>query len=93
MKLHIRDYYEKESLQSVHWEDIGRNPCYDLDKLPSVGLKKEMANFTEFQSHKLLFVSLVSQRTLFHKLCRFLQEYGEDADSFLDKKEDMWYDN
>lgn len=87
MKLYLRDYYEEEGLKNVQWKKIGQNPCYDLDKLPTEEMKKEMTAFIESQSHKVSFMTLFGQKKCYHKLCRFLLEYGRNVDSFKDRRQ------
>lgn len=67
-----------------------RNRCFDLDKLPTEGLKKELRNYIEERGNgkTVSVLSLRSEMWEFGILCRFLCDKAPSLNSLLQDSEE-----
>lgn len=71
-----------------------KNSCkdlyFDLELLPTIGLRKELSAFIKERGKKISLGYLWGERYYYHRLCKFLNIKRNQVDSLLEKEWDEW---
>ncbi len=86
MKLYFRDLpcYQNLSDKEKAHKLYSPDHAFDLSKLPNESLRTDFAAFVFDRTSSLHYLSLRSEQTHFHNLCRFLSRYYPDAEHLTD---------
>lgn len=69
---------------------MGRNPCFNLELLPTETMREEMREYILERSKVLSAEKLYSENGLYHHLCDLIREKGGDLHSFCDWNKEKW---
>jgi Site-specific recombinase XerD len=84
---------ELESYQYATEEQkrrFGKNPCFDLTRLPTQTIREEMRAYILSRSREITIVSLYDERKEYNRLCRFLEKKGRNVESLKEKEREQW---
>lgn len=63
---------------------------YDLEELPTEGMREEFRSFLSEQTKKAAVATIVQERNSYRRICRFLKDRSIRTDSFQDKTLEEW---
>lgn len=63
---------------------------YDLERLPTEGMRKEFTDFIYERAKQVSVLTMNSERFLYGPLCRFLENPKHHEDSFLNRDMERW---
>ena len=89
-KIHIKDFVCYKSADEKQRQRAGRDPCFNLDDLPSETMKEEWYVFIMGRIDKYALSTIVHEKTFFHQICRFLNTKAGCTESMLEKSPDKW---
>ena len=89
-KIYLWDLYDYEAESEKSRRTISKNPCFEIDKIPSQKMQKEITAYIRHRSTKVGCAKMYSECNEFRKLCRFLQEYSNEKSSLSDKTTEQW---
>lgn len=69
---------------------MGKNPCFDLEYLPSETMRQEMFAYIMERSRALSAEKLYSEHRFYNHLSQLIQQKGRKLNSFLDWEKDKW---
>ena len=84
---------ELESYQHATEEQkkrFGKNPCYDLTRLPTQTIREEIREYILRRSREVTIVTLYDERKQYNHLCRFLEKKGRNVESLKDREKGQW---
>lgn len=84
---------ELESYQHATEEQkkrFGRNPCFDLSRLPTQTIQEEIRSYILSRSREVTIVTLYDERKQFNRLCLFLEKKCGNANSLKEKEKEKW---
>lgn len=89
-RIYLKELPYYETATETQLRMIGKNPYYDLERLPANKIREQFAAYIRFRSQQIRIGGLCRERQEFHKICRFLQEDGTGINSLLDRTEELW---
>lgn len=89
-KIHIKEFPSYQTASEQQRQRAGRDPCYNLDELPSETMWEEWHAFIMDRGNKYAFDTVVHERVFFRQLCRFLNSKAGRAKSMQDRSPDKW---
>ena len=89
-KFYIRELDSYEEASDISKKRMGKNPNYNLDLLPTEQMQKEMLDFLQDRSKKVIAEKLYAERRFYHHICRMLQKKENKPESFLDWEKEKW---
>ena len=63
---------------------------FDLTKLPTEGMRIEFRQFILDRGKMMALSTVVSERNLYNRICRFMEEKNIRVDSFQEKTLEEW---
>ena len=66
------------------------SPYYDLELLPTEGLKREIASFIIDRGRAVSLITIKGERNHYNQICRFLREINFKGDSLLCRTQEQW---
>ena len=89
-KFYIRELDSYEEASDISKKRMGKNPNYNLDLLPTEQMQKEMLDFLQDRSKKVIAEKLYAERRFYHHICKMLQKKENKPESFLDWEKEKW---
>jgi site-specific recombinase XerD len=71
-------------------EKINKGTCFDLDLLPTEGLRKEFHAFIKKRDTSISLNMMISEKNLYIRLCRFMKEKHIQVESLQEKELETW---
>lgn len=89
-KIYIKQLESYQSAGEKSKMRMGKNPCFNLELLPSDNMREDMRAFIMKRSKELSSEKLYQELRFFHHLCYLIQEKGERVESFHDWSKEKW---
>lgn len=89
-KIYLWDLYDESEKEKFLKKQISKNPCYDLEPIPSAKIREEITEFILWRSTQVCMTRLYGDIQYFKKLYRFLQECTKPDTSLYDRSADAW---
>ncbi len=88
LKIYIKDMpcFQNATEEQIAKKHMGDNCHFNLDKLPTEGLRMELRSFILFRGSKIRLTSMRGDFTQYNILCRFLSEKEKTLTSLRDKE-------
>lgn len=71
-------------------EKVRMGWVYDLEELPTKGMREEFRRFLSERMKKAAVATIVRERSSYKRMCRFLKDKNSKTDSFQDKTLEKW---
>lgn len=88
--IYLRDLEGYKNMPDKQKKYISKTAAYDLSLLPTEQMRKEMREFLEYRISEVSMVTLMSEKTRYNTLCRFIQKKGKNLRSFQDLEREEW---
>ena len=89
-RIYVRDLVcyqnEDQKQRQAALKRFSPDNYFDLDLLPTEGLKAELGNYIHFRGEHLKLGSIRSEFWPYHVFCSFLREEYPELESLLDEK-------
>lgn len=91
LKIYVKDMpcFQNATEEQIENKHMGDECHFNLEKLPTEGLRMELRSFILFRGSKLMLSSMRSEFTQFNILCRFLQEKEKTLTSLTEKEPEV----
>ena len=88
--IYLRDLEGYKKMTDKQKKYVSTTAAYDLTLLPTEQMRKEMRAFLEDRIPKISIATLMSEKTRYNALCRFIQQKGKNVESFRDWERAVW---
>lgn len=89
-KIYLKQLESYQTASEKAKERMGKNPCFDLDLLPTDTMREEMRAYITKRSKELSAERLYQEQRFYHHLCQLIQEKGKKLVSFCDWNKEKW---
>ena len=89
-KIYIKDLESYQSASEASKKRMGKNPCYDLELLPTETMQEEMRTYIMKRSREMSAEKMLEERRYYHHLCQLIQEKGKHLKSLRDWEKEKW---
>lgn len=91
LKIYIKDMpcFQNATERQLANKHMGENRYFNLEKLPTEGLRTELRLFILYRGNKVKLSSMRSDFTQYNILCRFLQEKEKTLTSMREKEPEV----
>ncbi|MCR2021706.1 site-specific integrase, partial [Blautia pseudococcoides] len=89
-KIYIKQLGCYQKASEMAKKRMGKNPCFDLEYLPSETMRQEMFAYIMERSRALSAEKLYSEHRFYNHLSQLIQQKGRKLNSFLDWEKDKW---
>lgn len=89
-KIYMKQLASYQSASEIAKARMGRDPCFDLELLPTETMREEMRAYIMHRSQKLSAEKLYSEKRFYHHLCQLVQKKGKCLNSFHDWDREKW---
>lgn len=89
-KIYLKQLESYQTASEKAKERMGKNPCFDLELLPTDTMREEMRAYIMKRSEELSAEQLYSEKRYYHHLCQIIQENGKRLKSFRDWNKEKW---
>ena len=69
---------------------LNKKPYYDLEPLPTDKIRAEFASYIWERGRTVGIITIKAERNYFNSLCRFLEKWGRNVESLLDRDTEQW---
>ena len=71
-------------------QTLNKKPYYDLEHLPTDKIRAEFASYIWERGRTVGIITIKAERNYFNSLCRFLEKWGRNVESLLDRDIEQW---
>lgn len=89
-KIYIKDLESYQSASEASKKRMGKNPCYDLEFLPTETMQEEMRTYIMKRSREISAEKMLEERRYYHHLCQLIKEKGKHLKSLQDWEKEKW---
>ena len=88
--IYLRDLEGYKKMTNKQKKYVSTTAAYDLSLLPTEQMREEMRLFLGHRVQEVSIVTLMSEKTRYNALCRFIQQKGKKLKSFRDLGREAW---
>lgn len=88
--IYLRELEGYRNMTDKQKKYVSKTAAYDLNLLPTEQMREEMRAFLEQRIPEVSIATLMSEKTRYNTLCRFIQQKGKNLESFRDLERDVW---
>lgn len=88
--IYLRDLEAYKKMTEKQKKYVSKSAAYDLSLLPTEQMQNEMRKFLEHRICEVSICTLMSEKTRYNTLCRFIRKKGKTLKSFRDLEREVW---
>lgn len=89
-RIYLKEMPSYQAATEAQKKRVGKNPYYDLDRLPSQLMREEMTEFLRIRSREVSISTIYGECNYYDRIYSFLQKRAKGVISFRDKPEETW---
>ena len=88
--IYLKDLEAYKEMTEKQKKYVSKSAAYDLSLLPTKQMQEEMRAFLEHRISEVSISTLMSEKTRYNTLCRFVRKKGTKQKSFRDLEREVW---
>lgn len=88
--IYLKDLEAYKEMTEKQKKYVSKSASYDLSLLPTEQMQEEMRAFLEHRISEVSIGTLMSEKTRYNTLCRFIRKRGTKLKSFRDLEREVW---
>lgn len=89
-RIYYKDLECYDRATSKQLQALNKIPYYDLEQLPTDKIRAEFASYIWERGRTVGIITIKAERNYFNNLCRFLEKWGRNVESLLDRDIEQW---